>query len=137
MATCVLTILSLALYFTKVMPLSISEYAARFILYLDGKEMNTGRWIVGFITNFSLGTFFGIMSAFLFKISGREEKCVKIGTIGVGCWFFQLAIVPFLSHEVAKYCTFDMAIPYFILYLIWAYVAVEIIIRFMDFKESK
>lgn len=127
-ATIALTILSLTLFFTGLMPLSISEYAARFILFLDGKEMNTLSWVVGVITNFSLGGLFGILASFLYKLTGPEEKLVKIFAIGVSCWFFQLAIVPALNPHVAKYSTPDLAIPYYILYLIWSYVASYLIL---------
>lgn len=134
-ATSVLIALSLTLYFTGVMSLSISEYAARFVLNLDGKEMNIYRWIVGFMTNFSLGCLFGILSSFLYKITGIEEKLVKILSIGVSCWFFQLVIVPALSPEMAKYSTYDIAISYYFLYLIWAWICSSIIIRYSDFKK--
>ncbi|MEL7567739.1 MAG: DUF6789 family protein [Dehalobacterium sp.] len=135
-ATIVLTILSMSLSLLNVIPLSITEYAARFILYLDSQDLNFGRWIVGFIGNFSLGGVFGLLSAYLYKVTGREEWVIKTISIGVCCWFFQLTIVPALSPEVAKYSTYDMAIAYFIIYLIWSYFASTIIIRYLEFPPK-
>ena len=94
------------------------EYAARFILHIPGKEMQTIHWVIGIMTNFSLGAVFGVLSAYLFRYTGREDKYFKIIGIGVGSWFFHLAIVPFLDPTVETLSTPTVAIEFYISYLI-------------------
>ena len=82
-ATTILKIITATLYFLNLIALSEIEYAARFILHIPGKEMEPIYWIVGIITNYSLGAVFGVLSAYLFKWTGPEEKYYKIVGIGV------------------------------------------------------
>jgi hypothetical protein len=135
-ATIVLTALSLTLYYSGIIPISISEYGARFILHIPDKPMHIGRWIVGFITNFSIGGVFGVLSAYLYKATGPEEKLIKLCGITFLMWFFQLAIVPFLDPTMHKYSTYDTAIAYYILYIIWSIVATSFIIKFLAFPDT-
>lgn len=136
LATLVLFALSMTLYLIGIIPISISEYGARFILHISDKPMNMGRWAIGVITNFSLGGLFGILSTYLFKFTGPEERIIKVLGIGFSMWFFQLAIVPFLDHTMDKYSTYDTAITYYLIYIIWAYIAGIIIVRYFDFPDE-
>ncbi|KJS85124.1 MAG: hypothetical protein JM58_09090 [Peptococcaceae bacterium BICA1-8] len=135
-ATTVLTAISLTLHFSGIIPISITEYGARFILHIPDKPMHLGRWIVGFITNYSLGGLFGILSTYLYKATGPEEKLIKLSGIAFCMWFFQLAIVPFLDHTMDKYSTYDTALAYYLIYLIWSYIATTFIIRYFDFPDK-
>jgi len=135
-ATTILTAISLTLHFSGIIPLSITEYGARFILHIPNKPMHMGTWIVGLITNYSLGGLFGILSAYLYKTTGPEENIIKLSGIAFCMWFFQLAIVPALDPNVAKYSTYDTAIAYYIFYLIWSIVANSYIIKYLNFPDA-
>ena len=135
-ATTVLTAISLTLYFSGIIPLSITEYGARFILHIPDKPMHIGTWIVGLVTNYILGGLFGILSSYLYKITGPEEKIIKLSGVAFCMWFFQLAIVPALDPNVAKYSTYDTAIAYYIFYLVWSIVATSFIIKYLEFPDT-
>jgi len=135
-ATTILKIITTTLYFLNLIALSEIEYAARFILHIPGKEMEPIYWIVGIITNYSLGAIFGVLSAYLFKWTGPDEKLYKIIGIGVLSWFFHLAIVPFLDPSVEKYSTARTALEFYIIYIIWASIAGSIIIKYLRFSDD-
>lgn len=135
-ATTILTAISLTLYFSGVIPISITEYGARFILHVPDKPMHIGRWIVGFITNYSLGGLFGILSAYLYKITGPEEKLIKLSGVAFCMWFFQLAIVPALDPTMDKFGTYDTAIAYYLIYHVWSIIATSFIIRYLQFPDN-
>ncbi|MFZ7101499.1 MAG: hypothetical protein ACOWWO_02430 [Peptococcaceae bacterium] len=134
-ATTALTTISLTLHFTGIIPLSITEYGARFILHIPNKSMHTGTWVVGIITNYSLGGLFGILSAYLYKTTGPEEKLIKLSGIAFCMWFFQLALVPALDSTVAKYSTYDTTIAYYLLYHLWSLIATFFIIKYLKFPD--
>jgi len=136
LSTIILIVISSTLYLTGVIPISITEYAARFILDIPDESMHIGRWIVGVITNFSLGGVFGVFFAYIHKTTGPEESKIKM--IGLTCilWFFQLAIVPALDRNMAKFSTYDTAIAYYIIYLIWSVSASFIIQRYLQFPDK-
>ncbi len=131
LATIVLTIITVSLDFFNVLSISEIEYASRFILHLSDKELGILEWIIGVITNFSLGVLFGILVAYLFRYTGREEKYFKILGITVLLWFFHLVIVPFLDPTMAKFSTSQTAIEFFVNYLLWSYVASFIILKYL------
>lgn len=76
-ATIFLTAITATLDLFNLLSISETEYAARFILHLPGQELTTLDWIVGFITNLSLGAVFGLASAFFYKYTGIDEKYLK------------------------------------------------------------
>ena len=93
-------------------------------------------WIVGIVTNYSLGAVFGVMSAYLFKWTGPDERYYKIIGIGVLLWFFHLAIVPFLDPTVEKYSTARTALEFYASYIIWAFIAGFIILKYLRFTDD-
>jgi hypothetical protein len=136
LGTIILTAISISLYLINVIPISITEYAARFILDIPDEPMNIGRWIVGFIANFSLGGIFGVFFAYIHKITGPEESKIKMIGLTFILWFFQLAIVPALDRKMAELSTYDTAIAYYLFYLIWSIVASSFIQRYLQFPDK-
>ncbi len=134
-ATAALTLLTLALTLISLSTLTEMEYAARFILNISGKEMEAIHWAIGTLTNFSLGAIFGILSAYLYRYTGKEDKYYKMIGIGVALWFFHLAIVPFLDPVVSEYGTASVAIEFFFSYLVWSIIASTIILKHLRFRD--
>jgi hypothetical protein len=136
-ATIPLAIITTTLSYFNLISLSETEYAARFILYLPHKEtLSTLEFIVGLITNFGIGSFFGIIIAFFYKEIGFEEKYIKIIIIGGCLWFFHLAIVPFLDPTVESLSTARTAIEFFVIYMLWSLIATLIIEKLISEHRS-
>ncbi|MBS4024671.1 MAG: hypothetical protein KGZ96_03235 [Clostridia bacterium] len=134
-ATAVLKLITFVLTLINLSTLTEIEYAVRFILYIPGKEMETMFWVIGILTNFSLGAIFGVLTAYLYRYTGKEDKYYKIAGIGVALWFFHLAIVPFLDPTVEKFSTASVAIEFYFSYLIWSFVASIIILKHLRFMD--
>ncbi|KUO52354.1 MAG: hypothetical protein APF76_04785 [Desulfitibacter sp. BRH_c19] len=134
--TIILTVISMTLYLVGIIPISITEYATRFILDIPDEPMNIGRWIVGFITNFGLGGVFGVFFAYVHKITGPEESKIKMLGLTFILWFFQLAIVPALDRNMAKFSTYDTAIAYYFIYLIWSIIVSSFIQKYLQFPDK-
>ncbi len=131
LATIVLKLITVPLDYFNVLSVSEIEYAARFILHAPDKDLTTFDWIIGLITNFSLGTLFGVLSAYLYRYTGKEEKYFKMLGIAFLLWFFHLAIVPFLDPTIAKYSTAQTAFEYLLNYLLWSFIASFVILKYL------
>lgn len=132
-ATAVLTLLTGVLNLFGLLAISETEYAARFILHLPEQELMTLDWIVGLLTNFSLGALFGVIAAFFYKYTGLDEKYFKIIGIGVLLWFFHLAIVPFLDDTVRHLSTAQTAIEFYLIYILWSSITSYVIFKYLEF----
>ena len=130
-ATTVLKVITISLDYFDVLSISEIEYAARFILHIPGKELVIFDWIIGLITNFSLGILFGVLSAYLFKYTGKKEKYLKMLGIAFLLWFFHLVIVPFFDPVMHKYSTAPTALEFYLNYLLWSFIAGLIIVKYL------
>lgn len=135
-ATLVIIIISYPLSYFNLITLCDTEYAARFLLSNEGKSMTTIDWVVGLMSNFSLGGIFGLSIVFFYETFGYESKVIKILGIGVVLWFFHLVIVPFLDPQVAKYSTPSVAIGFFIFYIIFSLIVSLLIFKYLKRSES-
>ena len=136
-ATIVLKIITVTLDYFDVLSISEIEYAARFILHLPGQELATFDWIIGLITNFSLGVLFGVLSAYLFKYTGKEEKYLKMLGIAFILWFFHLVIVPFLDPTIQELSTAQTAFEFYLNYLLWSFIAGFIILKYLKVQPKR
>lgn len=134
-ATAAIMLITLILTFVNLSTLTEMEYAARFMLYIPGKAMETIHWAIGGLTNLSLGAIFGVLTAYLYRYTGKEDKYFKIFGIGVALWFFHLAIVPFLDPVVTGFSTASVAIEFYFSYLVWSIIASIIILKHLRFRD--
>ncbi|MCK8817169.1 hypothetical protein MWH28_07320 [Natroniella sulfidigena] len=132
-ATVALVIITATLDFFDLLAVSETEYAARFILHSPERKLVTLDWIVGVITNFSLGALFGLISAFFYKYTGLDERYFKIIGIAVLLWFFHLAIVPFLAPRIRQLNTAQTAIEFYFMYIFWSFIASSFIFKYLKF----
>lgn len=130
-ATAAIIIISYPLAVFNVITLCDTEYAARFLMSIENQPMTPIHWLVGLLTNFSLGALFGMATTYFYQIFGFDSKLLKIIGIGIALWFFHLVIVPFLDPTVAKYSTPSVAISFFINYIIWSIIASLFIYKYL------
>ncbi len=136
-ATIFLKIVTFSLYFLNLIGISEAEYAARFITHLPDAPLEPIHWLIGIITNFSLGALFGVLCVYLYKFTGFKEKYVKILGIGVLLWFFHLAIVPFLEPSVAKFSTARTVLEFYVIYMLWSLLASLFIFRYLKIDPTR